>query len=469
MIRTLPILVGALLLSTLSYGQIEENFEGGLNALSGQCWEFNNVKYTQKGGNPDYVITGNGSIYSNPPVNNTNFRTLATPFLDIPADLVVSFNYKLSSPLKDGATRIIEIGLEDKNGEFLFLGRISTSDEISPKAQGVQTYQGDKDVLNPGVYRFVIRTGGQKGDGNCRIVIDDLKIGADYHYTNHCNSAPIAVDDNYTILKSNMCYGSSVLANDEEPDGEQMTASLVTPSPDGEVNFNADGSFYFKPNPQFTGESTTFTYKVTDDGYTPVSSNTATVTIKFEEPAPVVHLIDFTGKMNKQKVQLHWQVSLNEMLDHFEVEKSSNGRDFSATKTTQATTKTGVEDYDAMEATTASTLQYRLKLVSANGAVEYSKVISLTTNEGKNAQPLTIVTNPVTSNLLLSYTASVAEQVTISVYSSNGSPVYTGNYTANEGINQYQINAVSQLKKGTYFINITNDKGEKYSSSFVKL
>lgn len=465
MIRTLPLLLGAILLSTQSFAQVTETFENGLSALSNNCWQFDNVKYTQKGGNPDYVLEGKGSIYSNPPVNNTNYRTLATPFLDVNTTLSISFLYKLSSPLGNGASRIIEVGLEDRHGDFTFLDMITLTGS-SPMA--TQSYSGSKQVAS-GVYRLVIKMGGKLGDGNCRVVLDDLAIGASYHYSGHCNSAPVANDDSYTALKGNVYQGSSVLDNDQEPDGEQITAVLVAGSPDGEVALNADGSFSFTPNPSFSGETTSFTYKVTDDGFTPASSNTATVTIQFEEAAPPVHLLDFTGKMNKEKVQLHWEVSFNEMLEHFELEKSTDGNTFATTKQTKATGNSGVESYDATDASTAARLMYRLKLVSSNGNVEYSPVISLSVKNENNQQAIQVVQNPVTSNLVVNYNSYAAETVQLSVTNNSGSPVYSGKYMANTGKNQYQVHAVSQLRTGTYIVTITNGRGERYASLFVKM
>jgi hypothetical protein len=465
MIRTLPILMGAILLSTSSFAQVNENFENGLTALSANCWQFDNVKYTQKGDNLGYVMNGNGSIYSNPPVNTTSYRTLATPFLNVADVLPVSFAYKLSSPLKNGATRIIEIGLEDKNGAFTFLHNITL---IGSWGVVTQSYEGNLAIATPGVYRLVIRMGGQQGDGNARIIMDDLAIGANYHYSSHCNTAPVATDDSYTALKGNVYQGITVLVNDQEPDGEQMTAQLVTGSTGGDINLNADGSFSFIPHSDFNGESTSFTYQVTDDGYAPATSNTATVTIKFEDAAPLVHLIDFNGKMNKEKVQLHWEVGFNEMIEHFEVEKSTDGTSFNTTKLTQASTKAGVEKYDATESATASKLMFRLKLVSVNGAVEYSKVISLNT-KATGTQSVNIINNPVVSSLVLNYNSYQSETVMIAVYSNTGVPVYSTKKTTNAGTNQYQINAAGQLKAGTYIVTVTNEKGERHSSLFVKM
>jgi hypothetical protein len=65
-----------------------------------------------------------------------------------------------------------------------------------------------------------------------------------------------------------------VLANDSDPEGDAMTASLVTGPASGTLSFNSDGSFVYTSSPSFFG-SVTFTYQVSAGGAT----DTAMVTI----------------------------------------------------------------------------------------------------------------------------------------------------------------------------------------------
>jgi hypothetical protein len=65
-----------------------------------------------------------------------------------------------------------------------------------------------------------------------------------------------------------------VLANDSDPDGDNMTASLISGPANGTLDFNSDGSFVYTSSPTFFG-SVTFTYQVSAGGQT----DTATVTV----------------------------------------------------------------------------------------------------------------------------------------------------------------------------------------------
>jgi hypothetical protein len=466
MIRTLPLLLGALLLSRSSFAQVDERFENGITTLTNSCWQFNNVNYANRSTDPGSVITGTGSIYSNPPVNNTNYRTVTSPFLNVISNQInFSFDYKLSSVLKTGATRVIEIGLIDVSGNFQSLERITLNETDNT---GIKPYSGSKPVTS-GIYQFVIKMGGQTGDGNCRLVLDNLTIDAPYYYPNHCNSAPVAADDKFTGIEGGVFNGSTLFANDNDPDGEQLTARLVTNSPDGNVSIHSDGTFTFIPNTDFKGSSTSFTYKVTDNGYMPATSNTAAVTINFEKPKPIIqNLAAFNGKIKNEKVQLNWEMAMNELIERFEIQKSINGSSFITTNTVDATEQTGTEEYTLTEPASASVLQYRLKIISRLGQEEYSPVINLSSKEGFGSQPITILNNPVASKLVFNYAATGHEDLVVSILSNAGVTSYSVKEVANSGINLFQI-PVNSLKQGTYILTITNQNGERTSLLFVKM
>ncbi|HVK11128.1 MAG TPA: tandem-95 repeat protein [Gemmataceae bacterium] len=63
-----------------------------------------------------------------------------------------------------------------------------------------------------------------------------------------------------------------VLANDGDPDGDALTAELVSGPANGSLTLNPDGSFAYTPNPNFSGTDT-FTYRAFDGtAYTPAAT-----------------------------------------------------------------------------------------------------------------------------------------------------------------------------------------------------
>lgn len=92
------------------------------------------------------------------------------------------------------------------------------------------------------------------------------------------NLAPVAVDDEYTTPPNHTTVipAPGVLRNDADVPADTLTASLVSGTSAGTLNFHSDGSFTFTPPSGFVGELS-FTYQAIDkDGGV---SNTATVTL----------------------------------------------------------------------------------------------------------------------------------------------------------------------------------------------
>lgn len=93
------------------------------------------------------------------------------------------------------------------------------------------------------------------------------------------NDPPVADNDSYNVKKNSTLSVNKpgVMNGDKDPDGDPLTAVLVSSTTSGVLTLNANGSFTYKPNAGFTGTDS-FTYKVTD--VTGLASNVATVTVK---------------------------------------------------------------------------------------------------------------------------------------------------------------------------------------------
>jgi VCBS repeat-containing protein len=91
------------------------------------------------------------------------------------------------------------------------------------------------------------------------------------------NDPPTAINNSYGTDEDTPLSVSApgVLANDSDPEGSILTAIKVSDPAHGTVTVNANGSFTYTPNPNFTGIDS-FTYKANDGA---LDSNVATVTI----------------------------------------------------------------------------------------------------------------------------------------------------------------------------------------------
>jgi uncharacterized delta-60 repeat protein len=133
---------------------------------------------------------------------------------------------------------------------------------VSPPAQGSLTLNDDGSftftysagLTGPVTFTYKVNDG--TADGNTATV---TLTGPD-------NQPPVGVPDAYAVPFGNLSVPAprGVLANDTDPDGDGLTAVLVSPPSIGQLTLSADGSFSYGGFPLGFVGSTTFTYKVGD-------------------------------------------------------------------------------------------------------------------------------------------------------------------------------------------------------------
>jgi hypothetical protein len=119
----------------------------------------------------------------------------------------------------------------------------------------------------------------QRGDGFPRTNGSAPDIGA--FESPVADQPPTAVDDSFATNENTLLNvgAPGLLGNDSDPDGDTLSAVLVSDVGNGTLTLGPDGSFSYVPQPNFLGTDT-FTYQVTDGQ---VISNIATVTIEVLE------------------------------------------------------------------------------------------------------------------------------------------------------------------------------------------
>jgi uncharacterized delta-60 repeat protein len=90
------------------------------------------------------------------------------------------------------------------------------------------------------------------------------------------NDAPLAADDAYSTTEDTPLAvpAPGVLANDDDPENDPLSASLLTPPTHGSLSLSPDGSFLYTPDFNYNGPDA-FSY-IASDG---ILTDTATVTI----------------------------------------------------------------------------------------------------------------------------------------------------------------------------------------------
>jgi len=102
------------------------------------------------------------------------------------------------------------------------------------------------------------------------------------------NRAPVAAGDAFTTAEDTVLTVAppGVLGNDSDPDGDPLTAALVTGPSHGTLTLNGNGSFSYTPAGNFNG-SDSFSYRASDGTLTSTPT-TVTITITAANDAPTM-------------------------------------------------------------------------------------------------------------------------------------------------------------------------------------
>ncbi|MBE7386303.1 MAG: tandem-95 repeat protein [Leptolyngbya sp. SIO1E4] len=155
-----------------------------------------------------------------------------------------------------------------------------------PRSPGVRSSQ--LEVLND----RVIWVGESNG-----LVADPIISGDDEVFVatfgnveEQTNSSPIANEDSFITVEGNTIAGN-VLANDTDPDGDALTASLTKDVSNGTLFLNSSGSFIYQPDTSFKGADN-FSYEISDGELTNIA--TVSITVVPVNNAPIANFADFS-------------------------------------------------------------------------------------------------------------------------------------------------------------------------------
>ncbi len=103
----------------------------------------------------------------------------------------------------------------------------------------------------------------------------------------------------------------------------------------------------------------------------------STVSFHVIDTAQPAKVISLNGSVNSNKIILQWMVAENESADQFEVEKSSDGKNFHMAALVFGTDKAETGQYQFYEKANKSKVSYRIKLINKDRQAAYSDVIEI--------------------------------------------------------------------------------------------
>jgi len=256
----------AVVVTTTAHGSLTLNTNGG----------FSYVPAANYNGSDSFTYRANdGQANSNTVTVNITVIAVNDP----PVGVVDSYATDEDVTLTVAAANGVLANDTDVDGDAL------TATLLSSTTHGTLTFNADGSfsyIPNPhfrSADSFSYRA--SDGQANSSIVIVAINVRP-------VNHAPVASNDGlYSVSQNstrNVSAATGVLANDTDPDGDPLSAALVSPPLNGTLTLGSDGSFSYMPNPNYLGPDQ-FTYRATDGSLT---SGITTVSLVVVSPPPVI-------------------------------------------------------------------------------------------------------------------------------------------------------------------------------------
>ncbi|HUC80161.1 MAG TPA: T9SS type A sorting domain-containing protein, partial [Flavisolibacter sp.] len=240
---------------------------------------------------------------------------------------------------------------------------------------------------------------------------------------------------------------------------------------DGNMFFSAlDGIYYINQSAVNPATGVAVVQKVSENfGLMDLATSQfpAAWTPPFDAVPLPVKLLQFSGVAAADKVNLTWNVAANEKGSHFELEKSTDGKNFKTVGLVFTSEKEGTDAYSFTDVTAvAGKVYYRLKMVSKSGAVAYSNVVFFG-GQAVQASTLTLLQNPVSNAVSFQYTATESATAEVAIYTYTGIKIFAQKQRLQKGTNGVLLPLSNVAGKGAYFLEVTEGANRK-AVKFIK-
>lgn len=182
-----------------------------------------------------------------------------------------------------------------------------------------------------------------------------------------------------------------------------------------------------------------------------------------------VKLISFSAQSSSTNVLINWKTSEETNNDHFELERSTDGRNFVQVTSVNAIAGNGEKNYDHTDVNAALSnapkLYYRLKMVSISGAAEYSNTIVVFLRSS-NQIVRSIGPNPFRDKLDINISMPANGRVSVGLTTIDGRKLVRETRQVAKGFSTWTVSRVV-LPAGVYLLTVEHD-GELYLYKVIR-
>lgn len=177
-------------------------------------------------------------------------------------------------------------------------------------------------------------------------------------------------------------------------------------------------------------------------------------------------LVEFTGKLQNNAVNLQWQTANEINTKQFLVQQSNNGIAFNTIGSVKAQSSPGKHSYYFNDAKLSTgKIFYRLQITDNDGRVSYSNIITIKTI---NANPsLSVYPNPAKNNVALLFNATSQSRYAIKITDISGKVMKYINGISAIGQNKINLD-LNNYSTGTYYVTLHYNESDACSLKLSK-
>lgn len=167
------------------------------------------------------------------------------------------------------------------------------------------------------------------------------------------------------------------------------------------------------------------------------------------------NVLNLRGVAENRRTTLNWDVTDNEDAASYDIEFSTNNRNFSKLGNIIANTQSGSVSYSYVhpaELTGAALVYYRIKCIGKNGSAVYSKTIAIRYDETAGA---IVFPNPTNGDLWMRSTENAASAAEITVTNAYGKIIKKASIHLAKGQNIQELPGLQNMPAGIYIIKVS--------------
>ncbi|MEO6541384.1 MAG: T9SS type A sorting domain-containing protein, partial [Ferruginibacter sp.] len=174
-----------------------------------------------------------------------------------------------------------------------------------------------------------------------------------------------------------------------------------------------------------------------------------------------VQFLKLSGVLQADHVLLNWTVIASKEVDHFEVERSTDNRNFTRTGIVSQTVILNQQQSfafnDDVAGVNAAIIFYRIKVIGKTGEIQYSNILVIHKLQTKTQ--FNIMPNPARDHVSVIFFAEKESVITIRLVDNLGKTVLLQNQKVMKGNNTLQLFGLDKYSNGVYSLQLfVNDE-----------